>query len=339
MSLAVHAYHDADGFEKLAGEWNDLLRRSAADTIFLTLEFQRTWWQCLGEGELLILAVRDDADTLVGIAPLFKTHNSQEQRVLATVGCVEVADYLDFVVSQEQEEPVYTALIDYLTSSSAPAWDLLDLCNIHGDSPTLKHLAPLAEARGWTVSTAQDDVCPIVRLPGTWDEYMEMIDGKQRREIRRKLRRAGAQAPVDWYIVGPEHDLDAEFEDFLDLMAASSPDKEAFLTPQMRHFFRQLAQVMYDAGWLELVFLRVGERKAAAYLNFVYNNRVLVYNSGLDWRSFPNLGAGIVLTAHCIRHAIEQGREIFDFMQGDERYKYQFGGQDVEVRRLLIQRA
>jgi CelD/BcsL family acetyltransferase involved in cellulose biosynthesis len=339
MSLAVHAYHDTDGFERLAGEWNDLLRRSAADTIFLTLEFQRTWWEYLGKGKLLILAVRDDADTLVGIAPLLEMHDSEEQHVLATVGCVEVADYLDLIVSQAQEEPVYTALLDYLSSSNAPAWDRLDLCNIHEDSPTLKHLAPLAEARGWTVSTARDDVCPIVQLPGTWDEYMEMIDGKQRREIRRKLRRAGAQAPVDWYVVGSEHDLEAEFEDFLALMTASSPDKAAFLTPQMRHFFRQLAQVMYDAGWLELVFLQVGERKAAAYLNFVYNNRVLVYNSGLDWRSFPNLGAGIVLTAHCIRHAIEQGREMFDFMQGDERYKYQFGGQDIEVRRLLIQRA
>jgi CelD/BcsL family acetyltransferase involved in cellulose biosynthesis len=339
MSLAVHAYHDADGFERLAGEWNDLLRRSAADTIFLTLEFQRTWWQCLGEGELLILAVRDDTDTLVGVAPLFETHNLQEQRALATVGCVEVADYLDFIVAQGQEEAVYTALVDYLTSSNAPAWDLLDLCNIHEDSPTLKLLPSLAKARGWNVLTARDDVCPIVHLPGTWDEYMEMIDGKQRREIRRKLRRASAQAPMEWYIVGPEHDLEAELEDFLDLMAASSPDKEAFLTAQMRHFFRQLAQVMYDAGWLELVFLRVGERKAAAYLSFVYNNRVLVYNSGLDWRSFPNLGAGIVLTTHYIRHAIEQGREVFDFMQGDERYKYQFGGQDVEVRRLLIQRA
>ena len=103
MSLAVHAYHDADGFERLAGEWNDLLRRSAADTIFLTLEFQRTWWECLGRGELLILAMRDDADTLVGIAPLLEMKDSQEQHVLATVGCVEVADYLDFIVAPGEE--------------------------------------------------------------------------------------------------------------------------------------------------------------------------------------------------------------------------------------------
>jgi CelD/BcsL family acetyltransferase involved in cellulose biosynthesis len=337
MTLSVYVYHDAGGFETLAQEWNELLHRSVGDTIFLTLEYQRTWWQCLGEGELLILAVRDD-DELLGIAPLFATTDPEGQRSLATVGCVEVADYLDFIVVQGREAEVYAALVDYLSGSSAPAWDSLDLCNIHQDSPTLVILPTLAQARGWTVSTARDDVCPIVQLPGTWEEYLEMLDGKQRREIRRKLRRAGGEMAQNWYIVGPEHDLETEVDEFLELMAASAPDKADFLTPRMRDFFRQLARVVYDAGWLQLVFLHVGERKAAAYFNFVYGNRVLVYNSGLDWQSFPRLGAGVVLVAHCIRHAIEQGREAFDFMQGDERYKYQFGGQDVEVRRLLIQR-
>ncbi len=340
MTLSVYSYHNADGFETLANEWNELLRRSVSNTIFLTLEFQRTWWQCLGEGELLILAVRDDDDgKLVGIAPLFAITDPQGQRALATVGCVEVADYLDFIVEQGQEDKVYAALVDYLSGPNAPAWDLLNLCNIHQDSPTLEILPTLAQARGWSTSTARDDVCPIVQLPGTWDEYLEMLDGKQRREIRRKLRRAGGEMAQNWYIVGPEHDLEAEVAEFLELMAASAPDKADFLTPRMRNFFHQLARVVHDAGWLQLVFLHMGERKAAAYFNFIYDNRVLVYNSGLDWRSFPKLGAGVVLVAHCIRHAIEQGREVFDFMQGDERYKYQFGGQDVEVRRLLIHKA
>lgn len=337
MTLSVHSYYDAGGFETLAKEWNELLHRSTADTIFLTLEFQRTWWQCLGEGELLILAVRDDENgELVGIAPLFATTDSQGQRVLSTVGCEEVADYLDFIVAQGRKDQVYAALVDYLKSPGAPTWDLLDLCNIHQDSSTLNILPDLAQACDWTVSTAKDDVCPIVRLPGTWEEYLEMLEGKQRREIRRKLRHAGGEIAQNWYIVGSEHDLETEVEEFLDLMAASAPDKADFLTPRMRDFFRQLARVTYGAGWLQLVFLKVGGRNAAVYLNFVYNNRVLVYNSGLDWRTFPKLGAGIILTAHCIRHAIEQGREVFDFLQGDERYKYQFGGQDVEVRRLLI---
>jgi CelD/BcsL family acetyltransferase involved in cellulose biosynthesis len=337
MTLAVYSYHDVSGFEALAGEWNGLLHRSSANTIFLTLEYQRAWWQDLGEGELLILAVRDGGE-LVGIAPLFATESPQGQRVLATVGCVEVSDYLDLIVAQGQQE-VYAALMDYLESSGAPAWDLLDLCNIHQDSPTLAVLPNLAEARGWTVSVARDDVCPIVRLPGTWEEYLHALEGKQRREIRRKLRRAEAGAEVGWYVVGPEHNLRAEVEDFLGLMAASTPDKAAFLTPRMRQFFHQLAHVAYDAGWLQLAFLEIGGQKAASLFDFIYNNRVLVYNSGLDWQRFPRFGAGVVLIAYCVRHAIEQGREAFDFLQGDERYKHQFGGQDVEVRRLAIRRA
>jgi CelD/BcsL family acetyltransferase involved in cellulose biosynthesis len=338
MALLMHAYYDPNGFEVLAEEWNGLLHRSAADILFLTLEYQRTWWRHLGEGEVSILAVRDGGE-LIGIAPLFVTPDPQGQRTLSIIGCVEVADYLDFIVAKGREEEVYAALVDYLASPSAPAWDVLDLCNIHQDSPTLKILPVLAQARGWAVSTARDDVCPIVTLPGTWEEYLQMLDGKQRHEIRRKMRRAGGQAALRWYIVSREHDLEAEVEDFLDLMAASTPDKAAFLTPRMRNFFRELARVAYDAGWLQLVFLEIDGRKAAAYLNFVYDNRVLVYNSGLDWQAFPKIGAGIILTAYCIRHAIEQGREVFDFMQGDERYKYQFGGQDIEVRRLDLRRS
>jgi CelD/BcsL family acetyltransferase involved in cellulose biosynthesis len=340
MALSISSYHDVGGFEALSGEWNALLHRSATDAIFLTLEYQRTWWHHLGEGELLILAVREGGveGELVGIAPLFATDSPQGERVLSTVGCVEVSDYLDLIVARGREEAVYTAMLDYLAALHAPAWDVLNLCNTHQDSPTLDVLPALAEARGWVVSMERDDVCPIIELPGTWEEYLQMLDGKERRELKRKLRHADAEIALEWHIVGPGRDLETEVEEFLRLMAASTPDKAVFLTPRMRDFFRQLARVAYDAGWLQLAFLEVRGQKAAAYFNFVYNNRVLIYNSGLDWRAFPKLGAGIVLAAYCIRHAIEQGRDVVDFMQGDERYKYQLGGQDVEVRRLAIRR-
>jgi CelD/BcsL family acetyltransferase involved in cellulose biosynthesis len=337
MALSVNAYQDVSGFKELAGEWNDLLHRSAADTVFLTLEFQRVWWRYLGEGDLRIVTFRDDG-VLVGIAPLFLNADADGQRVLTTVGGVEVADYLDLIVAWGREQEVYAALLDYLARPEASDWDVLDLCNIQQDSSTLAMLPALAEARGWSVAVTREDVCPVAQLPGSWDEYLQMLGKKDRHELRRKLRRAEAQGNLHWYIVGPRHDLANEVEDFLDLMAASTPDKEAFLTPQTRSFFRELAHVMYDAGWLQLAFLEVGGQKAAAYFNFVYNNRVLVYNSGLDWQSFPHLSTGIILAAYCIRHAIEQGREAFDFMQGDERYKYQLGGQDTEVRRLTIRK-
>jgi CelD/BcsL family acetyltransferase involved in cellulose biosynthesis len=329
---------DASSFDTLAGEWNGLLHRSAADTLFLTVEYQQAWWQHLGRGELALVAIRDGAE-LVGIVPLFAADDDGGSRALATIGCVEVSDYLDLIAARGREREVLAALLDFLSGEDAPRWDYLDLCNIPEGSPTLSLLPQMAEERGWSVSVGLDAVCPLVRLPSTWEEYLASLAGKERREIRRKLGRAEGEFEASWYIVGPERDLDAEVSDFLRLMAASSPEKDAFLTERMRSFFRALAAAAQVQGWLQLAFLEAAGEKVAAYLNLVYNNRVLVYNSGLDWQRFPHLSAGHVLIAYCIRRAIEEGREAFDFLRGGERYKYQFGGQDSEVRRLVIRRS
>ncbi|HIQ02533.1 MAG TPA: GNAT family N-acetyltransferase [Anaerolineales bacterium] len=337
MSIAVALYQHSHAFDALADEWRALLRRSVSDTLFLTPTYKRVWWRHLGEGDLLLLTAREDGD-LVGIAPLFIAERASEGRVLHTVGCVEVSDYLDWIAASGREEEVLGALLDFLGGPEAPPWDRMDLCNIHQDSPTLRFLPPLAEARGWGVETEVQEVCPVVNLPETWEEYLASLRGKDRHELRRKMRRAEAMEGLRWYIAGPEDDLEARVEDFLDLMAKSSPQKAAFLTPAMRAFFRDLARAIFDAGWLQLAFLEVRGRKLASYFNFVYNNRVLVYNSGLDWEAYPQLGAGIVLTGLLIRHAIEEGREAYDFLRGDEPYKYRFGGRDVTVHRILVRR-
>lgn len=337
-SLAVAAHSHPAAFDELAEEWGNLLAHAAVDTVFLTPAYKRVWWRHLGHGDLLLLTVRDAGGALVGLAPLFIAAQPEQGRVLQTVGCVEVSDYLDWIAARGQEEAVLEALLDFLASPAAPAWERIDLCNIHRDSPTLRLLPELARRRGWHAETSVQDVCPVVDLPSTWEEYLESLRGKDRHELRRKTRRAEELEELHWYIVGPQHDLSAEMADFLALMAASSAAKAAFLTPPMRAFFHDLARAAFDAGWLQLAFLAVGEKKLAAYLNLVYKGRVLVYNSGLDAGSDPGFGAGIVLTGYLIRHAIESGCRAYDFLRGDERYKYRFGGVDVTVHRLLVTR-
>ncbi|HHS98428.1 MAG TPA: GNAT family N-acetyltransferase [Chloroflexi bacterium] len=332
--IRIEPFQTPSAFDRLAKEWNALLRRSAMDTVFLTPAYQRTWWRHLGQGDLLILVAREDGE-LVGLAPLFAV-GREEQRTLQTVGCVEVSDYLDWVLAPGREEEVLAALLDFLGASLS--WSALDLCNVHRDSPTLALLPALASRHRWSVRTEVQEVCPVVDLPGTWEAYLASLGRKDRHELRRKMRRAEAMEDLRWYIVGPEHDLEAEVEAFLHLMAVSTPEKAAFLTPPMRAFFHELAQVAYGAGWLQLAFLEVEERRLAAYFNFVYDNRVLVYNSGLDWEAYPNLGAGIVLTGFLIRQAIAEGREAYDFLRGSEPYKYRLGGKDVTVHRILIER-
>jgi CelD/BcsL family acetyltransferase involved in cellulose biosynthesis len=193
----------------------------------------------------------------------------------------------------------------------------------------------MAEAQGYQTLVEVEDVCPIIPLPDTWDEYLMSLDKKQRHEVRRKLRKAEGSG-ADFYIVGPEHDLRAEMEAFIELHQASTPEKDDFMDPQMQGFFLEVAQVLQDRGWLQLAFVEIRGEKSASLLNFDYGDSILVYNSGFDPIKFRHLSPGIVVTARSIEHAISLGRDKFDFLRGDEDYKYRFGAQDTEVRRLLL---
>ncbi len=125
-------------------------------------------------------------------------------------------------------------------------------------------------------------------------------------------------------------------EAFLDLMA-EDPEKAAFLTPAMRTQMRLACRAAFECGWLQLAFLEVDGQKAAGYLNFDYLNRIWVYNSGID-RNFMDLSAGWVLLGHLLQWANENKRAEFDFMRGNEDYKYRFGGVDGYVVRAKVAR-
>jgi CelD/BcsL family acetyltransferase involved in cellulose biosynthesis len=331
-------HFETGGFWALKPEWNELVRRSCCDTLFLTWEWQSTWWKHLGEGGLRLVGFRADGDgRLVGIAPLFHTQTGDGKDVLFLVGCRDVSDYLDLIVEPGQENAVYNALLDYL-EGDVPAWDLVDFCNIPQESPTFVRLRELAEARGYATLVEVEDVCPLIRLPATWDEYLMMLNKKQRHEVRRKLRKADAEAETRFIIVGPEHDLATEMQAFIDLHQKSTPEKDQFMDPQMQGFFFDVAGVLQAQGWLQLAFVEMNGQKAATLLNFDYGGDILVYNSGYDPARFRNLSPGIIVTARCIERAIALGRGKFDFLRGNEVYKYRFGAQDTKVRRLLIGR-
>ena len=100
----------------------------------------------------------------------------------------------------------------------------------------------------------------------------------------------------------------------------------------------QMAATLRNAharGYLWLAFLEVDEVKTAASLNFDYRNKLWGYNSGVS-SEHKELSPGWVLLAHTIQWCTENGRYEFDFMRGDEEYKYRFGGVNQYVMRTKI---
>ncbi len=326
----------------LEKEWNDLLAISASHVPFLRHEYIAAWWQGLGggewsHGELHVITARSEEGRLIGIAPLFETDNRDGESALMLLGSIEISDYLDIIARPEDIPAFLEALLENLENDAATASSLLDWHNLLESSPTLSALQVAAEKLGWSYAQQSLQHCPYIPLPGDWEKYICSIDKKQRHEIRRKMRRAEEYyLPTRWYIVEDEDMLDQETDGFLDLMACD-PNKARFLTPAMREQMHKIVQAAHRAGWLQMAFFEVNGEKASGYLNFDYMNHIWVYNSGMDFR-FSELSLGWVLLGHQRDWANENKRTSFDFMRGNEDYKYRFGGVDRYVVRARIER-
>ncbi len=332
-----------DKFNAIAADWNQLLTTSATNVPFLRHEYLSAWWHMLGggewpHGELYIVIAQTEDGQLVAAAPLFLTKGSTGERVMMFLGSFEISDYLDFISPADQLAPFLAALFAHLNGPDSPTWDVIDLYNILDHSNTPAELKILAEKHNLLINQEILQPAPRIALASNWEDYLAGLQGKQRREIRRKMKRAATHfEPVTWYIVEQESSLDDEIDAFFQLMA-TAPEKDTFLTKVMISQMRSAVHTAFQAGWLQLAFIEINGEKAAAYLNFDYDNQIWVYNSGINWK-YRELSPGWVLLGHLIQWAIDNGRTAFDMMRGDEIYKYRFGGVDRFVTRVQIRRS
>jgi CelD/BcsL family acetyltransferase involved in cellulose biosynthesis len=310
--------------------WNRLLARSHTRVPFLTWQFQTAWWQAFGTGGLCLVGVRDAAAEWIGIVPLYET-DTAEGPLLRLVGGVDVADYLDLVAAAGHEEGVWKAALGALPELATRA---LDLRPVPAASPTAALLPGLAEAAGLPCRVEREERCPVIELPDSWEAYLASLSGKDRHELRRKLRRAeGAGARVE--VARSAAGVAALMDGFVALHRKSKVGKARFMDEGMERFFRGVATALAGAGWAALWLLWLEGRPAAALFCLEYAGVVGLYNSGFDPEARA-LSPGVVLIARTIEDAIGRGFRRYDFLRGDEPYKYGFGAAPTDVLRITV---
>jgi len=260
------------------------------------------------------------------------------------------SDYATLLGSPQHLDAVARALVEHLAGSepSDPEhpkdWDAIDLRRMRCGDPAADALAGAFGAReipeGWTLNLEREDVCPVVRLtPGmSFEEYLSGLDKKSRHETRRKIRRAEATGEIAFRrATEPLAELDA----FIDMHQGKWGENGLFPpTPggdASRLFLRRWFEEAGPDGSVELHFLSVGERRIAAGILVDDGERLMFWNAGVDAEA-PELSPGVLLAAWCIQLALARGRTAFDFLRGNEPYKYQWGAVDEPIQRLLVRR-
>ena len=325
MKIDVHDTLEAVGPEA----WDALHARSRLRSPFLGWTWQREWVAVFGEGRRLELRrVVDGTGRLVALLPLVEV--APDRWLL--VGGADVSDYLDLIALRDREEEAWTALLAARAASRA-VWELHA---VPGASATVTAMPALATAVGLGVEAPCEERCPVLALPESWDALLASLSGKHRHELTRKLRRFAREAPdgrVTWQ--STPAGIESRLDDFLALHRRSREGKAKFMDARMERFFRRVVPALAARGGARLALLDLPDGPLAAFVTLEWDDTVGLYNSGFQPERAA-LSPGLVLLAHVVRDAIERGRRRFDFLRGEERYKFEFGPTPEPVHAVII---
>lgn len=329
--LVLDLLRSRDALEALRPEWQRLHGRCRDATPFQSPEWLIPWWDAFGEGDLCAWAARANGQ-LVALAPFYVWTAPDAVRTLLLLGA-GTSDYLDILCAPDQAHAFCAALFDALRDED---WHIAELAQLRASSPLLHAPFP----RDWREHRTNAEPCPSVKLApsSSLEDCIAKRMAQNLRYYRRRAERLG-----DLTIRSATDDPRPFFERLITLHGVRWSTRGAsgvLAEERVRAAHRAALPHLARGGMLRFYELLIGGDAAASLYaldDARPGGRVYYYLGGFDPR-FAEASPGNLLIGHAISEAIRAGACAFDFLRGQERYKYLWGATDDATSHVRITR-
>jgi CelD/BcsL family acetyltransferase involved in cellulose biosynthesis len=322
----------SDDIAGLEPEWNSLLARDPTATPFSSFQWAHAWCRHWSEGASPWVLEAREGDRLVGLAA-FVLHRRGRLRLLRGLG-VGVGNYWDILAAPDDRENVQVAIGGWLCDRDSD-WDALFVDKLPEESTTVAALRSAGLRTGWRAESSS----PRIELPATFEDYLAGLSKNRRGKLRRNLRALDSGEMAVSEVRDPDH-LRQAIDRWQALRIAWWAGREQPLQPEHASdrflaFTQEVIPALLAAGHAAVWEVRYRDELLGITINFLDDATFYYWLWGFDVR-FEELRPGHTLIAYCIRWSIDTGRRYFDFMIGDEPYKYDYAPAQRSVRAVAI---
>lgn len=340
--LSISLIEDERKFESLHDEWNNLLKLSAVNSIFLTHEWLWTWWRHFKKGrELRIITVRRNEE-LIGIAPLMIKRLAPEcfkqGGVLEFIG-TPFNDEADFIINKDFFRDTLLSIVSFLRRQES-MWNIINLREIPSDSPNLAILnselgRPNSELvyRSWTRS-----ISPFIKTDAEWDEFLKGKGSKFRNNLKRDERLAEQAGRIEYEVFKGQDITDENIKRVFDVERRSWKEKKGtplFSDRRNRNFFIEIGKIFSLRDWMIIYMLKLDGMDIAFQMCFDYNEKIWEYTTAYD-RDYSRISPGKIILKTVVKDTFDKKKREYDFLRGDERYKKVWAENSREMRQVGI---
>jgi CelD/BcsL family acetyltransferase involved in cellulose biosynthesis len=318
---------DSQRLDEIEDDWRELWSSLSDATPFQSPDWLLPWWQHYGEGRLFSFAFWRGGK-LAGFAPLYiYTAAAEPRRKLFLLGTGN-SDYLDVIVDPALRAPCWHALLAEIKVRS-DYWDVCSFQRLRPGSPLLNAIPDHAGLRE-EVNPQVPCVAIDLHDPGH-GEVLLRRSKTYARKLQKVHRFTFEEATADT--------LD-EFSQALERLHQQRWQEEgyegALRSARDRSFHREVARRFLQAKMLMLCGIRMGANLIAVIYGYRVCDRIYSYLSGFD-PEYARKSVGAISIGYAVERAMQGGCHAFDFLQGQEAYKYTWGARDLPcyAKRIL----
>ncbi len=314
----------ASQFDVLREDWEKLLEGSGRVSPFLTHDWFRCCLESYGKGrELSILTVRDSSD-LLGIAPLWRYHDTVRGIRVRTIAFITTLDtpIADFVISETRREEILMAILQYLYTHRGRFWDMLSLHRWPAESPNREVLQRILQGQGKRCLISTSSMMPYIPIQGEWDTFLQTLSTRFRKTHRNIINRVGKLRNVEIQCYG-EDGNSSLFNEVVAISEKSWKQKEGIAIgskKEFKHFFSMLTHLAGQKKWLMVWLLKVNSVPVAMEYDLKYGKTVYALRADFD-EAYKEYSPGSYLEYQIVKHLFEAGYQEYNTGPGMNSYK------------------
>jgi CelD/BcsL family acetyltransferase involved in cellulose biosynthesis len=330
--MQVREIDTIEEFDAARGDWDAAFAADPHASVFVSWAWMRGWLDVTPHPWTVLAARENDRSPFVAFLPI-SIRGSRSPLRLDQVREIHMAgeptaDYTGFVCSQRTQQAALQAFAEHFMHTLR--WDRVRFKEVN--DPRLPLFLAHIPAAGLSVMNYQGTPCPRMRLPDTWEAFVQGLSAATRQSLRKRMRSA---------------------EKAFRLTRSSGVDAQQPIDALMQMAVWRTRDDPDPHTWRLHSMLRRCAMDGAAHVLMLWKDQTPVAGVGglIDRKGaslgvyvtsfnedFADFSPGRVAVALAIRDAIEMRLKVFDFLRGEEPYKFQFGAESRHNRTALIER-
>ncbi len=321
-------------------DWN----RLAGDNPFLHWEWLRPWWKNFAaDQQLYVLAGRDSAGDVIGLAPWFKAKSDLLGQTIQFLGSGKAcSDHLTLLCRDTDSEAFATSCADWLHSANdgtdpCRRWDYLEFLGVDQEDSSMHRLGNALTQIGYSVTPTPGQACFAIDLSDGWDSYFSQRSSSSKRQLR-KLQATLDQPHVHVEVFTTPEALEANWLNFVELhqrRRCSMDDRGCFDHPGFDEFLKEATLELAGQQLARLYMVFAGDIPIGVSHTVSLGDTLFNYQSGMD-PDYEQLQPGFLALLSVLNDMESNGFKHLDLMRGEEPYKERWRARRTSTVELRV---